>query len=268
MSGEEWHWLLGAPSRPTFLYPSVQGVTLPQPFWCIREGDEIVTIGWSQSGLVQSILRGDQLSVLVEWLNGDLVIHFNGEATISPDPSRAQVWAQRLWTKFQGEGPMGYSPDRCDTVIRFIPFGGFQISTEQVSHQREGYREDSGTVLTSKLLHNLNQLLKEQRLPLVNSLEAIELIHFKDIDPITNKCGLLKVPSAKLVPPSRKGEFLRHLFGAGPSCPSWVNVMAFVEGGRPRLLRFNAQDPPLLSDSRFGGTMMMSLRSDLVIEFV
>jgi len=266
--GEEWHWLLDSPTLPTFLYPSAAGFTLPQPFWFLREGDEIVTVAWSQSGVVQSILRGCVVNVLVSWPNDDLVMLLHGEATIAADPAQAEAWARRLWIKFRGEGHVGYSPARCDTVIRFAPSGGFQTSTEQISHTRTVFVEDSGSVLESKLLYNLNQMLKDQRLPAISNLDEVELIHSKDMDPVAPRCTSLRVPRSSLVPRSGRGDFLRKIFIPGFSCPSWINIMTFLQDGRPQLLRFNAQDPPQISDLRFGGTMMMSYRSDLAIEFV
>ncbi|MBX3167589.1 MAG: hypothetical protein KF760_09260 [Candidatus Eremiobacteraeota bacterium] len=251
MSGEEWHWLLAAPSRPLFLYPSARGFTLPQPFWYIREGGDVVTIGWSQSGVVQSIQQGFDIRVLVQWCEGDLSVLFDGKATAAVDAREAETWEQRLWSKFQGKGPMGYSPARCDTVIRFKPSSGHQISTEQVSHQREGYREDSGDVLESKLLFNLERMLQEQGFAAAGSLDQLEFIHAKDVDIIPNKAAVLKVRLCKVIPRSERPEFLRRTFIPGPSCPSWVNVLAFIENGRPRLLKFTAQDPPLLSSPQF-----------------
>lgn len=268
MSGEEWHWLLGGPSRPTILYPSAGGVTLPQPIWCLREGDEIVSVGWSESGVVQAIHRGDEIRVLVEWLDGDLTILFDGTATAVADAPLAQTWAKRLWTAVKGDVPSAYSPSRCDTVIRFAPSGGFQVCSEQVSHLREGYRNDSGTVLESKLLYNLNEMLRHAGFPTVQNLENIDLIHARHLAPTGMGQRRLLVPTANLISQSARGEFLQHIFSPGSSSPSWVNIRAFLAGGRPRLLRFTAQDPPLLDSPRFGGTMMMSWESDLTIEFV
>lgn len=221
-------------------------------------------MGWSDSGIVQSIQRGAEIRVLVGWSDGDLVMLFNGNATVVAEPSLAQSWAQRLWTKFKGEIPIAYSPGRCDAVIRFTPSGGFQVQSEQVSHLREGFREDPGTVLQSKLLYNVNQLLQDANLPTVGSLKQVELIHARDLAPSPKGPTLLKVPLAKLVPRNEWGEFLEQIFSPGPS---WVNVMVFLEGGRPRLMRINAQDPPLTTSAQFGGTMMMSWRSDLAISF-
>jgi hypothetical protein len=268
MSGEEWHWLLGGPNRPTILYPSTRGVTLPQPIWCLRDGNEIVSVGWSESGVVQSIQRGDEIRVLVEWLEGDLAILFDGKATASHDSVAAQSWAKRLWTAVKKDIPFAYSPSRCDTVIRFQPCGGFQVCSEQVSHLREGFRDDSPVVLESKLLYNLNQMLQDAGFATVGSLENLDLIHARDLAPTTVGQTRLSVPSEFLVSRTGRGEFLRRIFCPGPSSPSWVNVRTFLVGGRPRLLRFHAQDPPGLDNPRCGGTMMMSWQSDLSIEFL
>lgn len=267
MSGEEWHWLLGGSNRPTILYPTTRGVIMPQPVWCLRDGDEVVTVGWSESGVVQAIQRGDEIRVMVEWLEGDLTILFDAKATAVADPVLAQSWAKRLWTAVKKETPFAYSPSRCDTLIRFVPFGGFQICSEQVSHLREGYRDDSGAVLEAKLFYNLNEMLKQGGFPVVKTLESIDFIQGKHLAPTKVGQKRLTVPKASLVPRSGRGDFLEKVFCPGPSIPSWVNVRAFLSDGRPRLLRFDSQEPPGLANPRFGGTMMMSWQSDLAIEF-
>ena len=268
MSGEEWHWLLAGPSRPTILYPTAHGVTLPQPIWCLREGDEIVSVGWSESEVVKAIRRGDEIRILVEWLEGDLSILFGGKATVIADAPLAQSWARRLWTAVKKDVPFAYSPSRCDTLIRFAPSGGFQVCSEQVSHLREGYRDDSGTVLESKLLYNLNEMLQYAGFPTVVNLENIDLIHARHLAPTKVGQTRLLVPTANLISQIGRGEFLQQVFSPGSSSPSWVNIRAFLAGARPRLLRFNAQEPPRLESPRSGGTMMMSWESELTLEFV
>ena len=266
MTEREWRYLLDGPQVPKMIYRSRSGFATPQPVWCLRDGDDLVTVTWSQSPLVESIERGESIQVWVDLEEGHVTASYEGDASLVTDPLEVEIWSQWIWRHLKGNTKAALSPNRCDVMIRFTPVHCSESIAEQSYQLRHAFQDDSGQTLEAKVLYNLNDLLQNLYLCPITSLDSVAMIRSSDLGQELPIMNVFRVPGDKLLANVALGDFLEGLLD---DSPEWINVRAYLEDGKPRLLAFSAQNPSRTAsheaDPRVGAKFMMSWRADVSI---
>lgn len=269
MTEREWRFLLDGSSVPKMVYRSRTGFPTPQPIWCLRDGEDLVTVTWSQTPLVEAIKRGESVQVWVDLEDGHVTAAYEGDATLEDDATEVEVWSQWIWRHYRGATKAALSPSRCDVLVRFTPVHCSESSAEQAYQLRHGFGDDLGQVLQAKLLYNLNDLLQNLYLSPVASLDCIALIRASDLGQELPAMDVFRVPAAKLLAREALGDFLEALL---EDVPEWINVRVYLDNGAPQLLAFSAQNPSRSAsrevDPGLGARFMMSWRGDTKIALV
>ena len=72
MNEREWRFLLEGSNVPKMVYRNRTGFPTPQPIWCLRDGDDLVTVTWSQTPLVEAVQKGESIQVWVDLEEGHI----------------------------------------------------------------------------------------------------------------------------------------------------------------------------------------------------
>ncbi|MCW5865945.1 MAG: hypothetical protein KIS61_01660 [Candidatus Eremiobacteraeota bacterium] len=266
MTEREWRFLLEGSSVPKMVYRSRTGFPHPQPIWCLRDGDDLLTVTWSQTPLVEAIKRGESVQVWVDLEDGHVTAAYEGDATLEDDPTEVEIWSQWIWRHYRGATKAALSPSRCDVLVRFTPVHCSEASAEQAYQLRHGFGDDLGQTLQAKLLYNLNDLLQNLYLSPIPSLDSVALIRSSDLGQELPAMDVFRVPAAKLLAKEALGDFLEALL---EGAPEWINVRVYLDNGTPQLLAFSAQSPSRSTsreaDPGQGAKFMMSWRGDTKI---
>jgi general stress protein 26 len=269
MTEREWRFLMEGSNVPKMVYRSRTGFPTPQPVWCLRDGDDLITVTWSKTPLVESIERGESVQVWVDLEDGHVTAAYEGDAVVVDDPTEVEIWSQWIWRHFRGATKAALSPSRCDVLVRFTPVHCSESSAEQAQQLRHGFSDDTGQTLQAKLLYNLNDLLQNLYLSTLTNLDSVHLIRSSDLSQELPAMDVFRVPAAKLLAREALGDFLEALM---ENAPEWINVRVYLDNGIPQLLAFSAQNPSRSAsreiDPRVGAKFMMSWRGDTKVALV